>query len=309
MRTFSCFVVMLAACGYFFLIAQHHTPTRRESPRTLASVYNRFCDDLDATPVALLVPLFLFGAVGMFGVLYPALLILLASSGAARGWLIAAGLLAGAGALINLVAIILERLKMGLTGHHATMFFWLIPLVQLTAGAISLGIASSDGLAAKWNGWLPPLTGWAAIVSRGMVFAIGASVLAVPVKRLWQAPRTDAERLERFEEKSKGSVYRIELGGKPVAFLLMDCKVYLLTVADKEVVQDKVLETEFYPWFTVCQRSTLEQDGEFVKVYLAKQAVGAGGGSVGGGNYRSKDGRSWEKKMDEGWRPLAEVQP
>jgi hypothetical protein len=303
MRTLLCFVVMLAASGYLFFFAQHHAQARRESPHTLASVYDRFFADLDAKPVGYLPPLFLFGALGMFGALYPAFLILLASSRAGRGWLIAAGLLAGAGALVNLTGIVLARLKMGLTGPHATVFFWLIPLLQLTVGAISIAIASSGRLAAIWNGWLPPLTGWALLVSRGMLLAICAGLLAVPAKRLLEKPPTDAERLDRFEEKikAKGSVFRIELGGKPVAFLLMDCTVYLLTVANKEVVQDKVLGAGFYPWFTVCQHSTLEQDGEFVKVYLAKQAVGAGGGSVAGGNFRSKDGRSWEKKMDEGW--------
>jgi len=306
MRTLLCFVVMLAASGYLFFFAQHHTRSWRDTPPTLASVYDRFFDDFDTTPVAFLPPLFLFGAIGMFAALFPALLVLLTGSRTGRGWLVAAGLAAVAGAAINFIGIVLASLKMG--SSRATLFFWLIPLVQLIAGVIGIVIASSGRLAVIWSGWLPPLPGWALLVSRGMVLAICAGVLAVPARRLLQKAPTDAERLDRFEKKIKGSIYRIELGGQPVALLLKDCKVYVLTVANKEVVKEKVLDTGFYPWFTVCTRSTLEQEGEFVKVYLAKQAIGAGGGSVGGGNYRSKDGRSWEKKMDQGWRPLAEVQ-
>ena len=146
------------------------------------------------------------------------------------------------------------------------------------------------------------------MVGRGIVLAICGGVIAVPATRLLRRAPTDAERLDRFETKTKGRVVRMDLDGKTVVFLLRDCKVYVLTVANKEVVQDKVLETDFYPWFTVCTQSTLEHDGEYVLAHLSKQAVGAGGGSVGGGNYRSKDGRSWEKKMDKGWQPLAEVQ-
>ena len=100
----------------------------------------------------------------------------------------------------------------------------------------------------------------------------------------------------------------MDLAGKATAFLLMDCKVYVLTVANKEVVQQKVLETEFYPWFTVCTRSTLERGRRIRERHLFKQAKWAAGSISAGGTYRSKDGRSWEKQTDEGWRPIGEGQ-
>src|SRR5689334_3996862 len=144
MRTLLCFVVMLAASGYLFFFAQHHTETRLESRNTLANVYDRFFSDFDTTPVGFLPPLFLFGAVGMFAALFPALMVLLTSSRAGRGWWVAAGVVAVAGALINFIGMVMASLKLSAS---ATLFFWLIPIFQLIVGVISIVFASSGRLA------------------------------------------------------------------------------------------------------------------------------------------------------------------
>ena len=111
------------------------------------------------------------------------------------------------------------------------------------------------------------------------------------------------------EVRPKGSeVFQTLIGGQPKAFLLLECKVYLLDTADKAIRREKVLEPGFYLGFTACTGQTIKTEGEYVMVYLAQQAVGAGGGNAGGGNYRSKDGRNWEKHTEKGWLPVAEAQ-
>ena len=122
---------------------------------------------------------------------------------------------------------------------------------------------------------------------------------------------TPAEKLARLQEEVKpkgGTVFQTELQGKSVAFLLLNCEVFLLDPAPKKVVREKVLQPGFYLWFTVNDGQSIERDGEYVKVRLSRVAFGAGGGNAGGGVYRSKDGRNWEKHTVSGWRPVAEVQ-
>ncbi len=106
-----------------------------------------------------------------------------------------------------------------------------------------------------------------------------------------------------------GRVFEATLHGVPVAFLLQDCSVYLLNASGDSVRRTKVLSTEFYLGFTVCSRQSIHADDDYVQVTLGKTAIGAGGCCAAGGNYRSKDGRAWEKDMPKGWRPLEEAQP
>lgn len=120
-----------------------------------------------------------------------------------------------------------------------------------------------------------------------------------------------AEKLAKLQKEvqpKSGQVFETVLGGQPRAFLLLGCKVYLLDTASKTIRREKVLEPGFYLGFTTCTSQTIKPGGEYVLVYLAQQALGAGGGNVGGGNYRSKDGRDWEKHTEKGWLPVSEAQ-
>jgi hypothetical protein len=46
----------------------------------------------------------------------------------------------------------------------------------------------------------------------------------------------------------------------------------------------------------------------YLRVYLENRAFGAGGGNYSGGEYRSRNGKDWEKHTSKGWRPVAEAQ-
>ena len=121
---------------------------------------------------------------------------------------------------------------------------------------------------------------------------------------------TPDQKLARFmkEEGDKGKFFSTTIDGRPMHFYLKSCKVYLLDLNGDKVKQEKVLEPSFYPWFTVCAEQEMHVEGEYLRVYLRDVAIGAGGGNTGGGEYRSKDGRKWEKHTGKGWRPVEEVQ-
>ncbi len=63
-----------------------------------------------------------------------------------------------------------------------------------------------------------------------------------------------------------------------------------------------------YPAFmTACMDESLAWDGKYVKVYFCARAIGAGGGCINGGNYRSRTGaRPWFVSLGNGkdWAPL-----
>lgn len=103
-------------------------------------------------------------------------------------------------------------------------------------------------------------------------------------------------------------VFKGLLGGKPVHLAVHDCKVY--RAVSKEARESKdpqesgksgesdwqmVLEPELYPFFTYCQRQSLQADNGAVTVTLGRIAFGAGGCCATGGTYRSRDGEVWKK--------------
>jgi hypothetical protein len=115
---------------------------------------------------------------------------------------------------------------------------------------------------------------------------------------------TPAQRLAALKEEVKtkgGEVFETTLQGKPLAFLLQDCQLFLLDTAGDPLTRTKVLGPDFYLGPTVCTAQTIGVSGEYLKVYLANQAIGAGGGNITGGNYRSKDGLVWEKLSGKDW--------
>lgn len=91
-------------------------------------------------------------------------------------------------------------------------------------------------------------------------------------------------------------VFQGMLGGAPVHLLLHDCEVYRVEQRPQgEVHWDSVLAPEPYPFWTACQRQSMDfEDGELT-VTLGRMAFGAGGCCATGGTYRTRDGRVWKK--------------
>ena len=101
---------------------------------------------------------------------------------------------------------------------------------------------------------------------------------------------------------SAGRVFRGPIGGRPVAVMVHDCKVYDLNDPPREDGRrPSVLSTEFYPWPTFCMRQSIEADTAWVRVELGRTGFGAGGCCATGGTYRSRDGRAWEKRAAGEW--------
>lgn len=145
---------------------------------------------------------------------------------------------------------------------------------------------------------------------RLILLAVVLAAIALAAYLLFRTPG-DAERLAKLQKEvgPSGIVFRTELNGRPLAFLLLGCKVYLLDLSGRKIRREKVLQPGFYPWFTTCIEQTMKLDGKYLRVWLSQTAIGAGGGNIGGGNYRSEDGRHWEKDTPDGWRPVSEAQP
>jgi hypothetical protein len=95
-------------------------------------------------------------------------------------------------------------------------------------------------------------------------------------------------------------IYKGVLDGKPVHLAVHDCKVYrAIPQESKESREDgwqMVLEPELYPFFTYCERQSLQVDNGVVTVILGRIAFGAGGCCATGGTYRSRDGELWQKQ-------------
>ena len=123
-------------------------------------------------------------------------------------------------------------------------------------------------------------------------------------------PSADAKlaALQKEVTPKGGKVFKTTLQGKPAAFLLLDCSVFVLDTKGEKVERSKVLSPGFYFWIDTCTDQSISVEGEFVNVYLANRAFGASGGNTSGGNYRSKDGVTWQKKTDKGWRAVEEAQ-
>ncbi len=144
------------------------------------------------------------------------------------------------------------------------------------------------------------------LIRLAMMFGLGIVVFA----GLWVytiATKTSGEqKLAALAEEVRpreGQVFRTTLQGQPRAFLMDKCTLYLLDVTDEEIKRKEVLSTDFYFFLDSCGKQTIGVEGEYLRVYFHAQAVGAGGGNTTGGEYRSKDGLSWEKLTDGKWAP------
>jgi hypothetical protein len=100
--------------------------------------------------------------------------------------------------------------------------------------------------------------------------------------------------------------YKGLLDGKPVHLAVHDCKVYRAIPTESEESREPkesgkdgwqmVLEPELYPFFTYCERQSLQVDNGVATVILGRIAFGAGGCCATGGTYRSRDGERWKKQ-------------
>ena len=100
---------------------------------------------------------------------------------------------------------------------------------------------------------------------------------------------------------SGGRVLRDTVRGRHVSLMVDDCKVYnLADPPGRNGRRTAVLETDFYPWPTVCSRERIEADTAWVTVTLGRTGFGAGGCCATGGTYRSRDGRVWEREGEGG---------
>ena len=101
---------------------------------------------------------------------------------------------------------------------------------------------------------------------------------------------------------SAGRVFRGTVGGRSVALMVHDCKVFDLSEPPRQDGRrPSVLTTELYPWPTSCSRESIEADTAWVMVRLGRTGFGAGGCCAAGGTYRSRDGRTWEKRAAGEW--------
>jgi len=85
------------------------------------------------------------------------------------------------------------------------------------------------------------------------------------------------------------------LAGKPIHLLAHNCKVYRVDPAEGENVSwTLVLEGDFYPLPTSCLSQSITEEKGSVKVFIGRQALGAGGCCTGTPEYRTKDGVTWK---------------
>ncbi len=97
-------------------------------------------------------------------------------------------------------------------------------------------------------------------------------------------------------------------GGAPLIFGLNDCTLYKAVTENGQIKNWKItLRSDwgsgYLKFMTVCQRESMKRNGKYVEVSLCAQAIGAGGGCAGGGEYRSPDGEhNWEiGRTGVGW--------
>lgn len=118
-------------------------------------------------------------------------------------------------------------------------------------------------------------------------------------------------RQNRLSEKEKAKILkiqnpfgenRLELPEIKGRFLgLKDCNVYRSISEDHVIVAwEKALDKPYYP-MGVCSRSELYAQGEYAQAFLCVLGMGAGGGCSAGGNYRTRDGQTWEKEIQGKW--------
>lgn len=128
---------------------------------------------------------------------------------------------------------------------------------------------------------------------------VAAAVLIALATLYWMIrARTPAAKLAALQKEVQpkgGIVFQAELEGQPLAFLLLDCEVFLLDTTGRKVKRTRVLRPGFYLGFTACTGQSIRAEDGYVIATLENRALGAGGGNISGGVFRTRDGRNWEK--------------
>lgn len=126
-----------------------------------------------------------------------------------------------------------------------------------------------------------------------------AALIAVPLLAGCDDPSAQPD----FERKLLSDLppereFKGTLNGQAVHLVTSDCVVYLDEADPASGARRwvKVLEPEFYPSLMSCVHQSLGREGEAVEAFVGRQAMGAGGCCSSGGRYRSRDGRTWEKR-------------
>jgi hypothetical protein len=94
----------------------------------------------------------------------------------------------------------------------------------------------------------------------------------------------------------------------PVVLGVSACKLYRAKL-EREVVTEwiKIPKlSSFYPTGSACERQSIKYDGKYVMYSYCAIAIGAGGGcGGGGGDFRSINGRDWERLDDKNkWKSI-----
>lgn len=101
--------------------------------------------------------------------------------------------------------------------------------------------------------------------------------------------------------------FRAVIGGMPIHLALEDCEVFFVA---PDGGREKVLGTDFYPMSSVCKIQNASADAEFITVELGRQAFGAGGCCATEGTWRSRDGKTWERRRNGKWvKPSQSASP
>lgn len=114
----------------------------------------------------------------------------------------------------------------------------------------------------------------------------------------------------RAEQLSKGGqLVDLVWQETPRTFVLRDCSIALAEMSsDGRIETTRVLKTGFYLVPTACTSQSLHAEETYLVAELHNRAFGAGGGNTTGGTYRSRDGRTWEKRVATGWKSVDEAQ-
>jgi len=99
-------------------------------------------------------------------------------------------------------------------------------------------------------------------------------------------------------EADKASHIHAEIDGTLLHLVLQDCEVFFVAADGR---RDKVLSTDFYPMPSVCKIQNVATNAQFVTVELGRQAFGTGGCCATAGTWRSRDGKTWERRRNGKW--------
>ena len=122
--------------------------------------------------------------------------------------------------------------------------------------------------------------------------------------------KEERERIPVLQNPFESDLVRLNASGEngPILIGLQDCRVYRAEL-ELGVVTEWVRVPEVdgsYPLPSACSNESVEYDGEYVTIQFCKTPMGAGGGCAGGiSPHRSKNGKDWEVRAEQGqWQRI-----